>query len=42
VNDGEAGGPPGRSAEDGGDVLVHVEPWRRTEFHSTTFIVPYS
>jgi hypothetical protein len=38
--DGGAGGPLGRSAEDGGDVLVHAEPWRRTEFCSTTFVIP--
>jgi hypothetical protein len=37
---GGAGGSPGRSAEDGGDVRVHVEPWRRTGFRSATSIVP--
>jgi hypothetical protein len=25
---GGAGGPLGRSVEDGGDVPVHAEPWR--------------
>jgi hypothetical protein len=34
------GGPLGRSAEDGRDIPVHAEPWRRTWFCSTTFIVP--
>jgi hypothetical protein len=31
-DDGRVRGPPGRLAEDGGDVPVHVEPWRRTGF----------
>jgi hypothetical protein len=35
-------GTSGDGGEDGGDVPVHVEPWRRTGFHSTTSIVPYS
>jgi hypothetical protein len=35
-------GTLGNGGEDGGDVPVHVEPWRRTGFRSTTFIVPYS
>jgi hypothetical protein len=39
---GGAGGSPGRSAEDGRDVPVHVEPWRRIGFRSATSIVPYS
>jgi hypothetical protein len=39
---GEAGGPLGRSAADGGDVPVHVEPWRVTWFRSTTSIVPFN
>jgi hypothetical protein len=39
---GRAGGPFGRSAEDGGDVPVHVESWRRTCFRSTTSVVPSS
>jgi hypothetical protein len=39
---GGAGGSPGRSAEDGRDVLVHAEPWRHIGFRSTTSIVPYS
>jgi hypothetical protein len=39
---GRAGGSPGRSSEDGGDVLVHAEPWRRTGFRSATSIVPCS
>jgi hypothetical protein len=29
-------GTPGRSAEDGGDVSIHAEPWRRTGFRSAT------
>jgi hypothetical protein len=41
-DDGGAGGSRGRSSEDGGDVLVHAEPWRRTGFRSATFIVPCS
>jgi hypothetical protein len=41
-DDGGVGGPPGRLAEDGKDVLVHAEPWRRTGFCSTTSIVLYS
>jgi hypothetical protein len=41
-DDGRAGGPPGRSIEDGGDVPVHAEPRHRTGFRSTTSIVPYS
>jgi hypothetical protein len=32
----------GRSAEDGGDVLVYTKPWRRIGFCSTTSIVHYS
>jgi hypothetical protein len=39
---GGAGGSPGRSSEDGGDVPVHVEPWRRTRSRSATSIVPCS
>jgi hypothetical protein len=41
-DDGGAGGPPGRSVEDGRDVPIHGEPWRRTGFRSATSIVPYS
>jgi hypothetical protein len=41
-NDGKAGGPLGRSAEDDRDVTVHVEPWRRTWFCFTTSVVPSS
>ena len=45
-DDGGAGGGarglPSRSAEDGRDVPIHAEPWRRTGFHSATSIVPYS
>ena len=41
-DDGGAGGSPSRSAEDGGDVPVHVEPWRRIGFSSATSIVPCS
>jgi hypothetical protein len=33
---------PGRSIEDGGDVSIHVEPWRRTGYRSVTSIVPYN
>jgi hypothetical protein len=39
---GGAGGPLGRSVEDGGDVPVHAEPWRCTWFCSTTSVVPSS
>jgi carbohydrate-binding DOMON domain-containing protein len=39
---GGAGGSPGRSSEDGRDVPVHAEPWRRTGFCSATSIVPCS
>jgi hypothetical protein len=39
---GGAGSPPRRSAEDGGDVSIHAEPWRRTGFRSATSIVPYN
>jgi hypothetical protein len=39
---GGAGGSPGRSSEDGGDVPVHVEPWRRTGLRFATSIVPCS
>jgi hypothetical protein len=39
---GGAGGPLGRSTKDGGDVLVHEEPWRHIGFCSTTSIVPSS
>jgi hypothetical protein len=39
---GGAAGSRGRSSEDGRDVPVHVEPWRRTGFHSATSIVPCS
>jgi hypothetical protein len=35
-------GTPDRSAEDGGDVSIHAEPWRRTGFRSATSIVPYN
>jgi hypothetical protein len=38
---GGAGDSLGRSAEDGGDVPVHAEPWRRTGFCSTTSVVPF-
>jgi hypothetical protein len=27
--------------EDGRDVPIHAEPWRRTGFRSATSIVPY-
>ena len=37
-----ADGSPGRSAEDGGDVSIHAEPWRHTGFRSATSIVPYN
>jgi hypothetical protein len=40
-DDGGAGGPHGRPAEDGGDVTVHVEPCH-AGFCSTTSIVPSS
>jgi hypothetical protein len=39
---GKVRGPPSKSVEDGGDVPIHAEPWRRTGFRSATFIVPYS
>jgi hypothetical protein len=39
---GGAGGSSGRSAEDGGDVPIHAEPWRHTGFRSDTSIVPYN
>jgi hypothetical protein len=39
---GEDEGGAGGSAEDGGDVLVHAEPWRRTGSCSTTSVVPSS
>jgi hypothetical protein len=39
---GRAGGSPGRSSEDGGDVPVHAEPWRRIGHRSATSIVPSS
>jgi hypothetical protein len=35
-------GSLGRLAEDGRDVLVHAEPWRRTGSSSITFVVPSS
>jgi hypothetical protein len=35
-------GPLGKSAEDGRDVPVHAELWRRTWFRSTTSVVPSS
>jgi hypothetical protein len=38
-DDSGAGGPLGRSAEDGGDVPVDAEPWRHTWFRSTTSVV---
>jgi hypothetical protein len=41
-DDGGAGGPLCRLVEDGRDVPVHVEPWRRTGFCSTTSVVPSS
>jgi hypothetical protein len=41
-DDGGAGGSPGRSAEDGGNVPIHAEPWRHTGFRSATSIVPYN
>jgi hypothetical protein len=41
-DDGGAGGSPGISSEDGGDVPVHAEPWRRTGLRSATSIVPCS
>jgi hypothetical protein len=37
---GGAGGSLDRSTEDGGDVPIHVEPWRDTGFSSTTSVVP--
>jgi hypothetical protein len=36
---GVAGGLLGGSTEDGRDVLVHAEPWRRKGFCSTTSVV---
>jgi hypothetical protein len=39
---GGAGDSRGRSSEDGGDVSIHAEPWRRTGFRSATSIVPCS
>jgi hypothetical protein len=39
---GAGGGAPGRSSEDGRDVPVHAEPWRRTGYRSATSIVPSS
>jgi hypothetical protein len=39
---GGAAGSRGRSSEDGIDVPVHAEPWRRTGFRSATSIVPCS
>jgi hypothetical protein len=45
-DEGRAGGRVrdslGGSADDGGDVIVHVEPWRRTWSCSTTSVVPSS
>jgi hypothetical protein len=41
-DDGGARGPLGRSVDDGGDVPIHAEPWRRTWFRSTTSVVPSS
>jgi hypothetical protein len=41
-DDSGARGPLGRPAEDSGDVPVHVEPWYRTWFCSTTCVVPSS
>jgi hypothetical protein len=35
-------GTPGRLVEDGGDVSIHEEPWRRIGFRSATSIVPYN
>jgi hypothetical protein len=39
---GGAGGSPRRSPEDGGDVPIHAEPWRRTGFRFATSSVPYN
>jgi hypothetical protein len=36
-DEGKAGSSLGRSPEDGGDVLVHAESWRRIGFSSTIF-----
>jgi hypothetical protein len=41
-DDGGVGGLLGRSAKDGRDVPIHVEPLRRTWFCSTTSVVPSS
>jgi hypothetical protein len=41
-DEGKAGGSLGESAEDGRDVLVHVEPWSRIGSCSTTSTVPSS
>jgi hypothetical protein len=41
-DDGGLRGPLGRSAEDGRDVPVHIEPWRHIGFCSTTSVVPSS
>jgi hypothetical protein len=37
-----ASGSLSRLAEDGRDVLIHAEPWRRIGFCSTTSVVPSS
>jgi hypothetical protein len=39
-DDGGAGGPRGRSTEDGGDVPIHAEPSCCIGSCSTTSIVP--
>jgi hypothetical protein len=41
-DEGGASGSLRTSTKDGGDVLVHVEPWRHTVSCSTTSVVPYS
>jgi hypothetical protein len=41
-DDGRARGPLGTSIEDGADVPLRAEPWHRTEFCSTTSVVPSS
>jgi hypothetical protein len=41
-DEGGASGSLRTSTKDGGDVSVHVEPWRRTGSCSTTSVVPYS
>jgi hypothetical protein len=41
-DEGRVGGSLGGSVEDGGDVPVHAEPWRRIGFYSSTFVVPFN